>query len=109
MRKRHEVTVTVTSRELMRLAECGDRMTDYCDPDGSRLITVFCGQDGTAVRLVLDRRSILDNWQRFGPSKILKRKIFTLAQKQIRRCSFVRNREIKSKAKGVGSPGSKAV
>ena len=56
--KNHEISVTVTCQKLVSLAECSCRMTGYADPDGKRLITIMRSQDGTPVRLVLDRNCI---------------------------------------------------
>lgn len=60
------VTVTVTCQKLMSLAECSCRMTEYADPDGKRLITILDSQDGTPVRVVLDRQCLLSGCCKSG-------------------------------------------
>ena len=52
------VKVTVTDTQLDELAQCSHRMTDYADVNGSLLITIFSGQNGVPVRLVLDKSCI---------------------------------------------------
>lgn len=59
--KEHDISVTITCQRLADLAECSCRMTGYADPNGKRLITIMQSQDGTPVRLVLDRQCILTN------------------------------------------------
>lgn len=70
-----EITVTVTCQKLMTIAECSCRMTEYAEPDGSRLITIMDGQDGTPVRLVLDRQCILNGCKNSGLFKTCKKNL----------------------------------
>lgn len=55
---RQAESVTVTCQELNDLADCSQRMTEYADPEGSRLIAVLnvCGE--VPVRLILDRQCV---------------------------------------------------
>lgn len=55
---RQAVSVMVTCQELNELADCGRRMTEYADSEGTRLITVLYTHDGIPVRLILDRQCI---------------------------------------------------
>ncbi len=55
---RQAVSVRVTCQELNDLAQCGRRMTEYADPEGSCLITVLNTLDDMPVRLVLNRQCI---------------------------------------------------
>ena len=75
MNEGHNVTVTVTCQRLMSIAECSCRMTGYAEPDGSRLITIMTGEDGTPVRLVLDRECILQDCRKSGLYRTCKKNI----------------------------------
>ena len=55
---RQTASVRVTCQELNDLANCGLRMTESADPEGSRLITVLNTLDDMPVRLVLNRQCI---------------------------------------------------
>lgn len=77
--KNHEISVTVTCQRLVSLAECSCRMAEYADPDGKRLITVMRSQDGTPVRLVLDRDCIATDCIKAGV-------FHTCALKALRAC-----------------------
>ena len=51
-----KMNLIVTAEELMEAAQCACRMTGYAKPDDHLLITRLTAEDGTPVRLVLDRR-----------------------------------------------------
>lgn len=52
------IDVMVTTEQLIKMAECSKRMTNYADVDGSLLITIIRSQQGVPVRLILDKRCI---------------------------------------------------
>jgi hypothetical protein len=52
------MNVIVTVAQLVELAQCSRRMTDYADVNGSLLITILSTQSGVPIRLVLDRSCI---------------------------------------------------
>jgi hypothetical protein len=49
------INVTITAKELLRLAACSQRMTGYADSEEGLLITVLNSQEGIPVKLVLDK------------------------------------------------------
>ena len=53
------ISLTLTAAQLRKLADCAERIPGYADPDESLLISVLRGDDGTTVRLNLDRRCVV--------------------------------------------------
>lgn len=86
MDEQHGITVTVSCQELLDLAFCSCRMTDYADPEGKRLITILQSADGTQINLVLDKRCIIErrfevkqlSHKNFQEVKTMKKKIVNL-------------------------------
>lgn len=52
------ISLTVTDAQLERLADCAHRMPDYADADDSLLITVLQSDNGTPVRISLDKQCL---------------------------------------------------
>ena len=52
------ISLTVTAARLRKLADCAERIPGYADLNGSLLISVLRSDDGTPVRLILDRKCI---------------------------------------------------
>ncbi|QNK41540.1 hypothetical protein [Caproicibacter fermentans] len=51
----------VTADELMEAARCASRMTGYADPDERLIITCLTADNGTQIRLILDRSCLKKN------------------------------------------------
>lgn len=50
--------LTVTEKDLIEAAQCAHRMTGYADPDERLLITRLTSDNGTPIRLILDRHCL---------------------------------------------------
>lgn len=52
------ISLTLTAARLRKLADCAERIPGYADSDESMLISVLQSDDGTTVRLNLDRQCV---------------------------------------------------
>lgn len=53
------INLTVTAARLRQLADCAERIPGYADPDGSLLISVLHSENGTPIRLILDKQCLI--------------------------------------------------
>ena len=51
-------SITATAAQLERITSCANRMISYADPGGSLLIAVLQSDNGTSVRINLDRQCL---------------------------------------------------